>query len=621
MITRHFLLIILVLGLPCLGHAAEDSGWWTPFANDLTDAMRDNGPWATARDGEFGADLLWLHEPGATSHVRFVRDGMPYGTGHRWSDDPWLVEMAGTRLSHITTGGVGAHDAGGSVILSSVPADTIGALLDTNFFKGRDESYLRRLAFRTGRAPWTLRFEFDEQILYDLSGATSTGDPTEYPEYYSPAGDDRDWGIHAGESKNRVSRLALVRRLDDGSRFDLSYARARKHKTTLPAFDLERHEYWTERLHASWSGDVGQGHLRVGTASNGTDMVTSPRDETDHRTIETVRHQVVIEATGLIPDWDLDVELGTWRLVDNGPLGEWLGQTPDPVREGGQDVDATLRRQWHLGHTVWTPHAGVGWTHHSGARPEVGLAATQGPWILNLGMGGRAPRSDEIATAWTVYGPGEKYRLLPNEDLTWERTTRASLGWSGSVAGWTLGSQTVYRRLRDGIGWSRQDGLIGDGTEQVGMWQNGLEVNGWATTFKTSRRGYFLGRYQLEAQMSARGYDIPSGTDGPLPTSLPPELSAAATVRWQHPYFHGDGIWELAWTIEHRGAMPDPWLPGTATTIEAATLHHAMVVFRLTGVDLGFDIRNVLDQNVPLSAGALSRGREVRMRLEWALRQ
>jgi len=624
-VSIRSLLLCVVLGMAggtsVIAGPVDAAGWWTPFDNDLFDALRSTSPGAQVRDGEFGADVLWLHEPGATAPTRFLRDGLPLGTGHRWSDDPWLVSLAGTRIAHATTGGSGLRDAGGAVVLAAQPADTSGALVDARFFKGRDESYLRRLAFRTGLAPWVVRFDFDEQILYDLVGETYVGADAVDLSFPSPTGDNRDWGNRAGEAKNRLVRLALERRLDDGSRFDLSYVRARKHKTTLPALDLNRHEFWNERLHASWTGRAGDGWLRVGTALNGTDMVTEPRADVGLRTIETTQQTIVVVAEDVLPSWTLDTEVSTWRLADTGPLTGWWGQDLGGSRTGGQDLDAVLSRRWNRGRSVWTPRAGLGWTRRAQARPELGLAVDRGPWSLDFGMGGRAPRSDELATAWTVSAPGETYRLLPNDALTWERTARAELGWQGQVSGWTLQGDAVYRRLRDGIGWSFLEGRIEPDVELVGRWENGLEIDGWATSLRAKRRGLFGGRYQIDTRLAFRGHDIVSGADGPLPVSLPPEFSASATLRWQHAYFRGDGVVELGWTVEHRGAMSDPWIPGTATPLGSATLHHAMVVFRLTGADLGLDIRNILDQDVPLSAGALSRGREIRMRLEWALRQ
>ncbi len=93
---------------------------------------------------------------------------------------------------------------------------------------------------------------------------------------------------------------------------------------------------------------------------------------------------------------------------------------------------------------------------------------------------------------------------------------------------------------------------------------------------------------------------------------LPPERSMSAAAWWEHTSFSGDGIWELGWQTEYRGAMSDPWLPENVVLLPAATLHHATVMFRLVGVDLGVTLRNVTDSQVRLSSGAMTRGRDMR---------
>ncbi|HPF35044.1 MAG TPA: TonB-dependent receptor [Candidatus Krumholzibacteria bacterium] len=616
MSTRWWTLLCLL----CAGAALADEGWWTPFANDLPEAVRTLGPWAEVRDGEFGADLLWLHEPGASA-PRLLHDGLPLGTGHRWADDPWAVAFAGVELAGTRTGGAGAFDAGGVLDLRSAPADTSGAVVDARFFKGDDQSYLRRVAFRTQDAPWVLRFDFDEQILYDDTLITGA-DPGPMPKFPNAPGDARDWpGTPAGEAKNRIVHMAFDRTLDDGTSLGLDYTRFRKHKTTVPVQDLERNDVRGERLHLNLQTPVGEGAVRVAVLNDGSDLVVDAYDADLQRTLEAVREAVVVQAYDVIPGWSLRGEAAAWRLDDSGAGQAWAGDRAAASSALGTEGEGSLTRRLDAGGWTVAPRAALGWTDAAGARPAAGVDLSRGPWTLSVERGGRAPRSDERATAWTVAGPTDLYRLLPDDALDWERTDRAAVAWTGRPRGWTLRADAVYRRTRDGIGWLPLATTTGDRTEHVGRWTNGLEIDGWAASLRADRRGRFHGLWQLEAVAALRGYDVSASVPDLRAVGLPPESSAALTGRWQHAYFQGDGILELAWTVEHRGAMADPWLPGAGHDLPRTLLHHAKLMFRLTGADLGLDIRNVLDQDVQVSAGTLSRGRELRWRLEWVLRR
>jgi len=617
--VRRFagILLLLAAAAPVLA----EEGWWTPFANDLPEAVRARGPWAEVRDGEFGADALWLHEPGAGA-PRLRRDGLPLGTGHRWCDDVWGVALAGADLADGAGGGVGAFAAGGRIDLRSALADTGGAVVDARFFKGGDESYLRRLAFRTQRAPWVVRFDFDEQILYDFSPTTGQA-PEVPPVFPQPADDGRSWpGDPAGEAKNRIARIGLSRILAGGERLDLAYTRLRKHKTTVPVQELDRNDVRGERFHASWRAPLGAGSLTVAVLSDGADLVVDSHENIPQRTLETVREAILVRVEDVAAGWTLAGETAGWRLADTGAGdASWAGALAEASRARGTETEWTLRRELARGAWSLTPRAGLGWTDAAGTRPTAGADLRRGGWSFTLERGGRAPRSDERATAWTVAGPGDLYRLLPQDALDWERTDRAAAAWRGRRRGWTLRADAVYRRTRDGIGWRLLSETADGRAEHQGRWANGLAVDGWAAVLGASRRGRFLGRWQLDARVALRGYDVDGGALGLRPVGLPPERSAALTARWQHAYFHGDGILELAWTVDHRGAMDDPWLPGAGHELPSATLHHAKLMFRLTGADLGLDIRNVLDRDVQLSSGALARGREIRLRLEWVLRR
>jgi hypothetical protein len=67
--------------------------------------------------------------------------------------------------------------------------------------------------------------------------------------------------------------------------------------------------------------------------------------------------------------------------------------------------------------------------------------------------------------------------------------------------------------------------------------------------------------------------------------------------------------------------MSDPWLPDQKYKLPAIAFHDFMLGFRLVGVDLNMEVRNVTDNIQQLSTGALSVGREIRWRIRWQFSQ
>jgi len=563
---------------------------WRPFAVDVVDLLGRSSALVPAVDGAFGADLLFLGEAGDDPRPRFSRDGIPLGTGHRWADDPWAVSLAGLELTGLSAGPDAWGASAPAVDLTSATPDVDGATTDTRFTKGTDDSYLRRISFRTPRAPWILRFDFDELIDQLPEDATYTT------------------GQH--EAKFRSARAAVARLMADGSRLELTHERVRKHKTVLPVHDADHQELWTQRTSLAWRGETDRGALSAAVFVNGTDV-----EWDSERKLEVVREGAQVELAGRGDGLGLSARVMAWRVSDDGVgTADWGGDEAGAVSAGGQEAALSARRPLRLGGVEVEPSGVLRWHRQAGWAPagRVDLRpASSGRLCLTLQHGGRAPRSDELYTAARVTGDGVEAVLLPEAGLGWERLDRAALAWRIDLLGNELRLEGAARRLRDGIGWRALEG-----ESDRGRWANEVALDAWNLDLKLSRVGRFAGWARVEAVLSARGCDVEAGT----PVALPPERSAVLNVFWERHCFHEDGILELGYVLEHRGEMGDPWLPGDGTRLPSLTLHHLTIGFRLVGVDLGYEVRNLTNQRVPVSAGSLCSGQMNRWRMHWTFR-
>lgn len=627
--------VVLAMGVANVATADEKPVSWNPFASDLADVLRLDAPWTTIRDGAYGSAIMMLHEPGAGPLYDFRRDGLPLGTGHLWSDDPWSISLAGASIGVESTGGSASWASAGTLNFHSFPADTSGAVLDTRFFKGVEESYLRRLSYRTPQAPWILGFDYDEQILHDFKGRDFSYSSESAPPYASVPGDGRflESAVPDWEAKGRIARTSLWRREPDGGRLRLSYERLRRHTALLPAFDLKRREQWGERLHFGWTVPAGRGVLDLGVALNGSDLLTESVIDSDTRTITSSRQSARANWRRTDGSWSATWEAAVWRVSELGEAEWGFGSLP-AYRTARQEAEGRLARTWWGMGPKFELGLGGGWQRRTGVRPRLdgAVGSRDNGWRLGLEYGGRMPRSDELASAWTTATPTRIIRLLPDADLDFERTTRAELSWRGRAVGLDLAASTTARRTRDGIGWLEEGGVATDAgrAEHWGRWANGVDIDSWTAGVRAARAVQLSGLLRLTARIDARGWNLDIGPDRVLPMFLPPERSAALEARWSRVFFHGDGILELGWDVEHRAEATDPWLPGTADRIPALTLHHALVMFRLAGADLGLAFRNVLNHQGALSSGSLAvvqeengdtSGREMRWRLQWTLRR
>ncbi len=568
----------------------DAAGPWLPFHVDVADLLGRADPLVPLVDGAFGAALLFVDEAGDDPLPAFRRDGLPLGTGHRWTDDPWAVSLAGLEFTGVTRGPDRWGENVPAVDLSSAAPPTDAAVADTRFTKGTDDAYLRRISFRTPVAPWALRFDFDE-LIDQLSEDPGV---VESPH----------------EAKFRSARVSLARHLADGSRLAFDHERVRKHKTLLPVHLADHQELWVQRNSLAWRGDTRHGTLRAAAFVTGADV-----EWDGERKLEASREGVQAELGGRGDGLELAAQVLAWRLADDGEGTEdWAGDDAGPVGAGGQSAALTAARPLAAGGLSVRPAAILRWHRQAGwspaARVDLSLAGS-GNARLTLQHGGRAPRSDELFTAARVAGGGRTYALLPDADLGWETLQRAALSWRAPLLGNELVLDGSVRRQRDGIGWRT---LAGE-TDR-GRWANEVELDAWNLNLRLRRAGRLAGWLRVEGLLSLRGHDVKAGTS----TALPPERSAVLNVFWEKHWFHDDGILELGYVLEHRGEMGDPWLPGEDVLLPATTLHHVIVGFRLVGVDLGYEVRNLTNQRVPVSAGSLSPGQSNRWRMHWTFR-
>jgi hypothetical protein len=105
------------------------------------------------------------------------------------------------------------------------------------------------------------------------------------------------------------------------------------------------------------------------------------------------------------------------------------------------------------------------------------------------------------------------------------------------------------------------------------------------------------------------------------PLFLPPKLSGVLQIFWENHFFKEDGILEIGYRLVHRGEMADPWWPGASFVLPVITRHDLLMAFRLLGTDLSLELRNLTDETFRLSAGSVSDGREMRLRLHWTFSQ
>jgi hypothetical protein len=607
-------------------------GWrrplWEPYAPSVVQWLEWRSSWVTVRDGGLGSAAVILGEASTSPNPAFERDGVPVGTGHALADDPWLVTNQGLRVSRSGTGPDLRTGHDGLVALETDDSHPQQAYSIYRGIKGPHETYHRGISVLSPRAAWRVGFEFDESI--DNEAWNFTGEPegifrqdTEFP----------------GHAKVRFSRTRMTRNLDVDNSVTLEYTTGRQTKDSLPAWNAEHREIWDAGAAAIVRARTGSWLSRTTLFWNSRDVrwgdrPTSQGPAAGSRTLETVREGVSIDLLSWPvvgdtlagdharprPKWDKAVEQGTtslglrltnWEVADTGAA--WLPESAaaDACGQG---------QQAHLMARAGRPVAGARllgavtstWDSRGGLSDggELALAhdGDRHGWRVSLGRSNRAPRSDELLTPVDRNIAGRVVTIMPDADLDHERTWRLNGLVRTRLLGFDLAAEGSLRRLRDGITY-----VADPGQPDAGRWANALELDSSRVTGSVGRQGRFLGWVRATVEGTWQSFDEISGQAA----LLPPDQYLRLVLMWENHFFREDGILQIALFSTRRAAMADPWDPTRQESLPELTWHDLVLGFRLVGANLSLAIRNLTDQQVPLSAGSLSHGREMDLRLHW----
>jgi len=585
-------------------------GWqrplWTPFSGTLREELERRSGWLVIADGGQGAAVFVFGEPGTSPAPAFERDGLPLGTGHRYLDDPEAIATVGHAVDAADYGLAAGGGLTGSIRLR--PDDPVPDrdLADTRWFKGPHETYLRDLHVLTAAAPWRLGFDFQE--LLDNEGYDfRTAGEDRYEEFDDPFQTDF-WG-HA---KFRSGRGLVRRDLGAAGSVAMSVETVRKLKKGLPAYDLEHQDLWTNRAALDWrsAAEAVPARLAVWWIDADADW---DRDAGFARKEEGGRN-------GVLAEWgDPDVAgrarltYGRWTLIDSGADPIWAAADTGEVRRQGEEASLRLARAWTLGPGRAALDLGAWWDEQGGwllgGAVELAEPAARPRWQLRLEHGGRAPRSDELATAWRWVVPdGRQTVALPNGDLGREDEWRLAAAVAPRWAGFDLALSGAVRRLREGIGWRPADG----GAE-TGRWENGLALDSATIRAAVARQGRCLGWLRVRAEGTWRTWE----QHDLRRLALPPAFAWQVSALWEQHFFREDGILQLAGFFHGRGELDDPWSLAASAPLPATTTLDAIIGFRLVGTNLSLELLNLAGAGAQLSAGSVDHDLELRWRLNW----
>ncbi len=618
--------LILLLGTLAAGQAEARSGagadagadvagpksWhrplWDPFSASVVRHLDRRTPWIVVSDGGLGAATVILGEASTSCLPTILRDGLPVGTGHRMADDPWLVD---NQLLAVDAGLDGFLTAGNGVVhllpRDPQPDKAISRYRGT---KGPHEAYMRGVSLLTPRTAWRLGFDFQENI--DRLGYNWTNAADE-----NFAAEDQP----RGQSSIRMGRTRLVRRPGPDSSLLVEYHTERKTRNEMLVLGAEVQEIWGDGARLDARQRWGAWDLRTALFWNSRtvewgDLVTrsGPR-----RKIETGREGVLLALMAAAPDSTghdphpqtaLRVLFSRWDVLDNVATVSGRPVTDPSGSRTTAQVQAVHTRDIGLG----TLQAGVtgDFLERAGWRPGVFLQCSQRRadpvWLLRLERAGRAPRCDELLTPLTHHVLARELVMLPNPDLQHENLLRAGVLLRTRLLGFDLALDGAIRRLRDGITWEVEtpDGL-------TGAWRNTLALNSTRVTGAIAREGRLAGYARARLEGTWQSFDEISSRAA----FLPPRRYLRLELMWEQHFFMEDGILQLALLTTNRGPLNDPWDPTGGVTLPAATTSDLLVGFRLMGTHLSLNFRNVTNQRVRLSSGALSPGMEMDMRLNW----
>lgn len=590
---------------------------WDPFSGSLVRHLDRRTSWVVVSDGGLGASTYILGEASTSYMPTILRNGLPDGTGHRLTDDPWL---AGNQMLSVSSRSSGFLAAGtGAVDLTARDPLPGKAISQFRGIKGPHESYMRGISLLTPRTAWRLGFDFEENI--DRLGYNWTNQPDE-----NFAGEEEP----RGNSSIRVGRTHLVRRMGPDSSLHVEYHTERKTRNELLVLDAEVQEIWGDGVRLDARDRLGDWDLRTALYWNNRTVEWGPLARTDsaRRKIETGREGILLDLsharrdTGALeaaedslgysrpPESRLQVLISRWDVLDNGAPAEGAPLVEPSGSRATAQVQAAHTRDTRLGRIQagatgdfleqagWQPGAFVQWNQRR-ADPD---------WRLRLERAGRAPRSDELLTSLTHHVASRELALLPDPDLQHESLLRASLLLKTRLLGFDLALDGAMRRLRDGITWvaATPGGLSG-------TWRNALDMNSTRVTGAIAREGRLAGFARARLEGTWQTFDEITNRAA----FLPPEQYLRLELLWEQHFFQEDGILQLALLTTRRGEMQDPWDPTGGVVLPAATTSDLLVGFRLVGTHLSLNFRNVTGQRTRLSSGALSPGMEMDMRLNW----
>lgn len=583
-----------------------DRPCWEPFHGGFREQLERTTDWLPVVDGGQGAAVVILGEPGTSFAPTILRDGIPLGTGNRYLDDPEAISVAGRDVVSRRSGLGPFGSLGSMVVLERHDPTPDRDVVDTRWFKGRHESFLRDVQILTADASWRLGFDFQEIIDIEAYDFRTPGE-IRYPELDVDVLEDF-WG----HTKFRSGRGMLQRTLDDAGRVTLNIENTRKLKKGLPAYGLDHHDLWRNDVDLGWRAADPADPTSVVVWWSDAHNTLDPEDGPT-RSLESSR-------SGVRGVWGCRRERGElamaydrWTLLDTGADSDWAPDDDGPVQMRGEDMSALLSRDTSVAGVGVAATVG-GWrSQASGWKFGGSLALTTervgSRWKLGLEHAGRAPRSDELATPWRFTVPsGQHTVVLPNPDLGHENEWRLSAAWAHRLLGTDLDLEVSRRRLRHGIGWEPSAA-----DPRSGRWDNGVSLDATSLHGALSREGMLLGWYRLNASVS--WHDWQRGDH--LRLALPPLLHYRVSAVWEHHYFAEDGILQLAGYLYNRGAMCDPWYLAGDYDLPALTRFDAIVGFRLVGTNLSLEFGNILGHEARVSAGAMSSPFDVRWRLHW----
>jgi len=602
--------------VPATGPAAAH-GWrrplWDPFARTALERLKWHSNRVPVIDGGLGAPAVILGDVGTAWNPLVLRDGIPIGTGHILTDDPWLIPTEGLSVDESGAGADGWGGTGGVLSLRSEDATPDRAVSAYRGAKGKHETYFRSIHLLTPRAAWRAAFEFEESL--DIEGYNFSGLPD---DEFTDGGTNE----FPGHSRVRQSRTRLFRELDRDNRLIVEYTNGRLTKDSLPAYGAEHLELWDDGLAVTMQAGLGGTRLHTSLFLRNRDVIWGDRGDDvtvgeGSRKLETGREgvslELVLPGAGQGPRSGLTVQATSWFVDDSLTDEAWLEGFGGDGNGEGQTVRGDFHVGRKLGGTVWRVAVGADWQSRVGTGPEAslcGAAAGERPWwTAKAEYGGRAPRSDELLTPLARDVAGRRLVLLPNGDLNREKTARLGLLLQLRTLGLDLALDGSASTLRDGILWRELPG-----EDEQGRWQNGLEMNSSRLTGSIGHEGRFLGwgRVLLEGTWQH------SNETAGRAAVLPPERYLRSQIRWENHFFQEDGILEVALYSTVQGEMADPWDVTRTAGLPARTVHDLLVGFRLLGADLSLAYGNLTGERTRLTSGALSSGQELDFRLHWA---